>query len=441
MLNMAKVLLAIMLSLVYICSYAQKKPKKTAKPQVLVYGHEADAFSAAIQSAQSGVETLFIIDSTEIGGNLIQGKNKQINSNERLDVGIWAFFLSGIANVKNLSDSASRVAKKNIPPRIAQNVFEGTLDTVKRLTFRKNLKIIAVEKSGKNWQITFNNKEKIKVKAVVDASSNTSLYTSINKNAPAPSFTEKNTQRIAIHYKDPIYRTGIAVASIDNEIFNIPLKHILPDSSHTNYFSTRVINKNLLLATNNNIPLTMLRAQACGAAAAYCAFFKTSSDKINTRTLQGELLAYKSFIMPFQDIPLEDPNATQIQRVGATGILQGIYNVQKDGKKFLFLPDNFITSKEIEVVIKQLYTRSQIWFKDKDIPVMKLNDLLSLIKYVGNRGDELDAEVEKGWKKRFGFKEDFKQNTPLTRRQLAVLVDTYLQPFNVRITLDGNFQY
>ncbi|MFC6103811.1 FAD-dependent oxidoreductase [Olivibacter domesticus] len=433
---MVRVLLIVIFSFLYVNTYAQKKTKKAAKPQVLVYGHDAGAFSAAIQSAQSGVETLLIIDSTHIGGTLISGKNKQISTNHHLDIGTWAFFLRGIANVKTISDSASRAAKNNISPRIAQNVFEGTLDTVQRLSFRKNLKISALEKSGKNWQVTLSSKEKIKVKAIVDASLNASLSALITKNEePAP-----KAQLKTIQYNDPLYRTGIAVGAIEDKIFNIPLKSILPDSNRANYFVVNTLNDTHLL-NGNDVPITMLLAQACGAAAAYCAFFDVSSDKINARTLQGELLAYKSFIMPFQDVSLDDPHATQIQHVGATGILQGVYKKEGNSKKFLFLPDSLVSSKQIEPVIKQLFTRSQIWFKDKNISTLKSSDVLSLIKYVANRGDELDAEVEKGWKKRFRFKGEFKQSNLLTRRQLAVLLDTYLQPFNVRITSDGNFQY
>lgn len=437
---MVRVLLIVIFSFLYVNIYAQKKTKKAAKPQVLVYGHEAGAFSAAIQSAQSGVETLLIIDSTHIGGTLISGKNKRISTNHHLDVGVWAFFLRGIANVKAISDSASTAAKNNISPRIAQNVFEGTLDTVQRLSFRKNLKINALEKSGKNWQVTLSSKDKIKVKAIVDASLNASLSALITKNEDTHPVPMASAQLKTIQYNDPLYRTGIAVGAIEDNIFNIPLKSILPDSNRTNYFVVNALNDAHLL-NGNDVPITMLLAQACGAAAAYCAFFDVSSDKINARTLQGELLAYKGFIMPFQDVSLDDPHATQIQHVGATGILQGVYEDEGNSKKFLFLPDSLVSSKQIEPVIKQLFTRSQIWFKDKNIPALKLSDILSLIKYVANRGNELDAEVEKGWKKRFRFKSEFKQSNLLTRRQLAVLLDTYLQPFNVRITSDGNFQY
>ncbi|MEH6304926.1 FAD-dependent oxidoreductase [Olivibacter sp. CPCC 100613] len=416
-----------------------QKSKKQPKPQVLVYGHGADAFSAAMQSAQSGVETYWIVDSTNIGGSLIQGGIKSISSNHLLDVGTWAFFLKGIANVKEISDSALLAAKRSIAPRIAQNVFENSVDTIKRLSYKKNLTVTQIQKSGKGWQVAFSNGEKIKVKAVVDASQNVALLNLMKEKEIK--FQEHLLKESAkkIDYDSSLYRTGIAVGQVGEKIFNIPLKNIQPDSTLRNYFVTRTKDELFSSDIPEHIPLLMLRAQACGAAAAYCAFFNTTSDAINVRTLQGELLAFKSFMIPFQDIGLSDIHYSQIQRVGATGVLQGIY--KNNGKMFLFAADSLVSSKEIEPVMKQLYTRSQIWFKDKNIATFTLNDLLDLIKYVATRGEELNTEVEKGWSKRFKFKGTYDLTRKLTRREFAVLVDSYLQPFHVRVNLKGELQY
>jgi len=437
---MAKALLLFFFTLVSLTCVAQKN-KKPAKPQVLVYGHEADAFAAAVQSAQSGVETWWVLDSTDIGGTVIQGDAKQVKSNEGLDVGIWALFLSKLANVKEISDSASATAKLNIAPRIAQNAFEGITDTVEKLTIKKNLTVTHIEKSGKTWQVILSNKEKIKIRAIVDASKDNKMQTILSKSDKQKS-DSVDSYALQINYKSSVYRTGVAVAQIGDQIFNIPLKYILPDSVRMNYFYTRAAaSKTVRFDDINALPLLMLQGQACGAAAAYCAFFNTSSDKINTRTLQGELLAFKSFMIPFQDITLDDPHYPQIQRVGATGILEGSYSSDNNLKKFLFNADHTVSSSEVEPVLKQLYTRSQIWFKDKELDAFSLKDLLDLIKYVGNRGNELNTEVEKGWIKRFKFKDAYNLDTKLTRREFAVLIDTYLQPFNVRVTLEGTLKY
>lgn len=442
---MGRTLLLLFFMLSVIACVAQKK-KKQAKPQVIVYGHHADAFAAAVQSAQSGVETLWLIDSTAIGGPLVMGNPKTISSNHSLDVGSWANFLKGIANVEEISDSAMTAAKRTLTPRIAQNVFEAIADTVKRLTLKKNLNVLQVEKSRRGWQLILSNKEQLKVKALVDASSQNLLKALLKKDSKHPEilFDDDTTKSIAfqINYNKPSYRTGIAVVQLSDEVFNVPLSYILPDSALETFFVTRP-QGNLHLSYNlvDQSPSLMLMGQACGAAASYCAFFNTTADKINLRTMQGEILGDRGFLMPFQDISLEDPHYEQIQRIGATGILQGDYSSEAGQKRFLFHPDSLVSLAEIEPIIKQIYTRSQIWFKDKQLGVLTLNDLLGLIKYVANRGNELDVEVEKGWTKRFKFKGAYNVTSKLTRREFAVLTDTYLQPFFVRIDFKGNFQY
>ncbi|WP_134089588.1 FAD-dependent oxidoreductase [Olivibacter sp. XZL3] len=435
----ARLFLFILCSLLSFSGLAQKS-KKPPKPQVFVYGHGPDAFSAAMQAAQSGVQTYWVVDSTHIGGHLIQGETKHIRSNQGLDVGTWAFLLKAIANVQQLSDSALTAAKKNIAPKIAQNVFENSADTIKRLAYKKNLTVTKIEKSGKKWQVILSNGEKIKVNALVDATPHASLLRLLKAKNIEPKLQPKNLDK-KIDYHSSLYRTGIAVAELDKQLFNIPLNSILPDSTLQNYFATATTDQLFSSGEANHTPLLMLRAQACGAAAAYCAFFNTSSDNMNVRTLQGELLAFKSFVMPFQDISLSDPHYPQVQRVGATGILKGVYTESDAKGAFLFRPDSLVSSKEIEPIVKQLYTRSQIWFKDKNIAVLKLKHLLDLIKYVANRGEELNAEVEKGWTRRFKFEGEYNLDATLSRRQFAVLVDTYLQPFHVRVNLKGEFQY
>jgi len=435
---MNRVFISALLISLSFHAFSQKKIKPQ-KPQVLVYGHAADAFAAAVQACQSGVETLWVIDSTAIGGSLIQGNSKTITSNYKLDAGIWAVLLKGIANANKVSDSASTAAKRHLSPRIAQNVLEQFSDTVKRLQIRKNMRVTALEKSGKNWEVRLSNHEKFKVAAVVDASDKSSLYTFV--------VPESQSERSVIKKLDPLdythelFRTGVAVSDLGGKAFNIPWTYISPNSL-TNYFATRSLSRAIgLTYSDQQIPFLMLQAQACGAAAAYCAFFKTTGDKINVRTLQGEILAFKGELIPFQDITLDDPHFASIQRVGATGVLKGHYQTTGKRQLFLFHPDSSVASKEIESVMKALYTRSQIWFKDKDISTLHLADVIDLIKYVALRGEELNAEVEKGWQKRLHFKGSYDLNKPVTRRQFAVLLDTYLQPFSVRVTSEGAFQY
>src|SRR5690606_25121687 len=106
-----------------------------------------------------------------------------------------------------------------------------------------------------------------------------------------------------------------------------------------------------------------------------------------------------------------------------------------------FDPDRPVLVDEIQPVLNQLFSRSQIWFIDhSSLDTLKLDDLFSLIKYVGHRGDELEQQVEKGWSRRFNFDGAYDKQRLATRRLVAVLMDAYCRPLDVKVGLDGSIQ-
>src|SRR5690606_32292478 len=187
----------------------------------------------------------------------------------------------------------------------------------------------------------------------------------------------------------------------------------------------------------SDIPLMMHVGQAVGAAAAYTAFYKVTPDKLDVRSVQGELLQYGGRLMPFVDVPLESPHFGAIQRVGATGMLLG----RKDEHGGLYFDaDAPVTADEVKPVLNALFSRSQIWFIDHaDIDTFTIADLFSYIKFVGQRGNELEAQVQKNWE-RYHFDGGFDEQQQATRAQVAVLLDAYCDPFDVKVGLDGTIQ-
>src|SRR5690606_33861769 len=101
---------------------------------------------------------------------------RKILSNSHLDAGLWAVFLQKLVKAPNVTDSASMAAKRHINPRIADNVLNETLDTVKNLTVLRDVRILTLKPSGKGWNATLSNRQRIKIAAVVDASLSSELY-------------------------------------------------------------------------------------------------------------------------------------------------------------------------------------------------------------------------------------------------------------------------
>ncbi len=434
---MTRYLFVLFLSLCYIGTSAQIK-----KSQVLIFGDSEAAWAAAVQSARSGVNTLWLRNQKDIGTHFTKNERVQVDANHGLDAGLWAEFLSKTRGTSIPSDSISTLAKQAINPQIAKNVFAGISDSLKNLITLFDTKISSIKKSGKQWQIVLNNNDRLKVNAIVDASDNGIALNLIDKE---DLFTPKVNEDILIArniYDNTLFRTGLIVFEGEKEPTEIPASLLLNIPAE-NIF---VINRyswlgNDIRTSINSLPILIQSGQAVGASAAYCAFFKTTTDKINIRTLQGELLAYHGQIIPFQDIELHDPHFSAIQRIGATGILKGENHQNGNLLSFTFDPKKTVSSKEIEPIILNLYTRSQIWFNDKNIEKLKLADLLSLIKFTALKGEELDIDVKKGWTQRFHFAGQFDLEEDLTRRQLAVLIDYYLKPFNVKVDEKGGFRY
>jgi hypothetical protein len=176
--------------------------------------------------------------------------------------------------------------------------------------------------------------------------------------------------------------------------------------------------------------------QAAGATAAYCAFFKTTTENLNVRLIQGELLTYKATLLPFKDMHQTDSNFVALTHVALTGLLNsGI--VQQAGT-YQWMGNNNLHTDEIKVSMKKLYSRSQIWFADHaNVKELSIGDAISLITYTATRGTELKIEIERGWKSTLGLSGSFNENRKISRNEFSVLLEAYLQPFATQVDLQG----
>ncbi|WP_257668443.1 FAD-dependent oxidoreductase [Parapedobacter tibetensis] len=424
-----------LLALLPLVGFSQSK-----RPQVLVYGSGVDAYAAAMQSSMSNLNTVWVVDSDKITPELTS-EAISIESNVNLDAGIWADFLAKVLRHDQRSDSISAIAKRKITPQIAQNVIDDAVREAKNLTIIKGAQALTVKKSGKNWQIQLTNRQRFKVRAVVDASADAVLHQlAYGKTDSISTRTLLSADYFQSEVYDQLSRTGVAVGDLGGKPFTLPLAALVP-ADDSNLFLTRKtpVVQPFLDGTAETIPLLMHVGQAIGAAAAYTAFFKTTSDKLDARNVQGELLQYGARLMPFGDVPIESPHFASIQRIGATGVLQTTTSMP--GGHARFDPDSPVVAWEIQPVLNQLFSRSQIWFVDHaEVDTLTLANLFSYIKFVGQRGDELEGQVQKYWNKRFHFTDEYDEQMIVTRRHVAVLLDTYCKPFEVKVGLDGTIQ-
>src|SRR3546814_18037629 len=109
------------------------------RPQVLVYGYGADAYAAAIQSAMSNLNTVWVVNGERLVPELTS-EFVSLTNNAHLDAGIWAKLLAGTKKEKP-SDSLSAAVKRRINPKLIQNAMDSVLKSFPNLTVidRKNV--------------------------------------------------------------------------------------------------------------------------------------------------------------------------------------------------------------------------------------------------------------------------------------------------------------
>lgn len=408
------------------------------RPEVLVYGYGPDAYAAALQSAMSNLNTVWVVNGDRLMPELTS-EFVSLTNNAHLDAGIWANLLAGTKKEK-ASDSLSAAVKRRINPQLIQNTIDSVLKTFNNLTVIKGGALRSVKQSGKNWRVELNDRRRFNVRAVVDASIDAQLYRMAQ--GTLDSFRVRSDIQADYFQSVPyegLARTGVAVGERGGRGYTLPLGALVP-MGENNLFLTRFIPvvQQLSTDTQADVPLWMHVGQAVGAAAAYTAFFKTTPDKLDVRSVQGELLQYGARLIPFVDVPLGSPHFGAIQRVGATGMLLG-----RDGEdgQLYFDADKPITADEVRPVLNTLFSRSQIWFIDHaDVDTFTFADLFSYIRFVGQRGNELEQHVEKYWKRRYHFEGEYDKQQQVTRTHFAVLIDAYCSPFDVKVGLEGTIQ-
>lgn len=379
------------------------------KPGVLVIGSSPASIAAAIQAAHSGVQTIL----------LDQGDYSQVTflSDE-------AQFLSGVYGdfVKRV-EAAQRFPVKTgqvFSPGFTGTILKAWMDTIKNLNILTRMTITRVDRSGNRWHVTLGDNSVLKTDAIVDGSSAKYVLELAGAKCVVDSDAKDNKA-----YKDLSYRSSVAL-TVGSKMLPacVPMKTLFTDKV------------NIFVTGNEAIGYSTANGQAAGAMAAYCSFFKKTNKEINVRSTQFELINYRAVLMQFADVPRADKDFRAIEGLGLTGILKG----HSANGKLWFQPDSLVSFEEIRMPFKQYFSRSQIWFLDNNGKELRLKDLISLIKFVANRGKELDVEITKGWKTGFRFEGEFNPERPITRRAFAVLLSHYVKPFLVGIDLNGNLK-
>lgn len=385
---------------------------KTPKPKILIYGSTLEAYVAALQSAASGVPTLWVNPENYSLNNDRKLIREEL-LHQQLDGGVVHHFMDSPSKSGDSTGFFTNEKKQSY----------SVLSPYPPLLISTNEDVTKIVQS-KTWKITLSNRKSYDVITVLDASSTQALSKKTNlKNFPSLKY--KNGKDLSVADS----RSIVLLGEVDTTIYTFTLPDLLTQKD--NFF---VLSQDLDLKSKK---FQLAYGQVMGAIAGYCAFFKTTADKIDLRTLQNELLMFRSRLLPTIDVTSEDKNFMYLQRMYLAGILP--VHV-KDDKPFFNLEDSVRVS-DIKTVVNQYYSRAQLWFVDNNPEYLTVGDALNLIKFTAFRGEELDAEAKRMWNKELTFKGEFDPSKVITRYQFAVLFDKYASPFVKKVSQDGGTIY
>lgn len=420
--------------------YSSLAVAETIKTDVLVIGNGPGAVAAAIQSSRSKLKTVLLVNGSWMP--MLQGKNMiTVADNSNLPSGIWGEFRKQIRQFYKGKPGydTTYTAPLRFEPFTGAGILKKIADTSARLTLKLNAPYKTVERDGTGWEVAYTQNGKIcyiKAKTLIDATEGNEITKLAGASLPP-----------ALAYNDNLYRTSIVAGDDLTVAINIGGKAInrselrfIPMSSLVAKNADNLFVTENLLHNQPELPIQLAIGQGVGTMAAFCAFFKTTSKNLKVRAIQGELLDFKGYLLPFDDVSPRDRYFRAIQQIAVTGLLKGMAKKEVNGQdRYLFMPDSVVYTAEIKTVLTEIYSRAFIWFNNSK-PGVKFTtaNLLSFISEITLAEPEtFRLTMQKDWKSRYRFKSDFDLNHVLTRREFAILANEYLNPFARTVDLTG----
>ncbi|MDB5090309.1 MAG: hypothetical protein JWR09_4303 [Mucilaginibacter sp.] len=435
----------VILLFLFNCSFLYAQ---TIKTDVLVVGSSASGIAAAIQCSRSKVKTVLADDGFKVGGGTIEGQKLVLDAGNNIRSGIWGEFRKHVQELysKTAGYDTAQNAILKFEPGAGTSILNKITDTVKNLTVYQSALFSAIKKDGDRWEVSLTQNGKtitVKARVVIDATEAGTVATKAGAKfyESFDNHTDNSSTKL--------YRTSIATGeALPGQLYNdvnspksnypqypafcIPVNAVLVKDADNILVTEKALpgDKNI-----QYLPLQLQLGQGVGTVAAFCAFFKTTTKHLNVRIIQGELLDFKGYLLPFTDLSQNDVAWRAVQQVCATGMLRG----RRQNAAFVFMPDSAVTTAEVKPVLTETYTRAFLWFnKEKPGDKFTVGNTISFISdYTLTELQLLTRSMQKAWKTQYKFKSDFDINRPISRIEFAVLANRFLNPFARTVDLAG----
>ena len=251
------------------------------------------------------------------------------------------------------------------------------------------------------------------------------------------------------HITDPydftLYRTAIAVGdypvdqhhtrytgweALPNLYFHsipsygLPMGVLLPKEVDGLIVAEKSISvSNIVNGSTRLQPVVLQIGEAAGIVAALAVKQGIEPREVAVREVQREVLAGGGYLLPFLDLPATDPHFGAIQRVGVTGIIEGVGMTVGWENQSWFRINEAISMDELSRGLHSFDAEITHIAEQRNVTVQDLIDHGSVT-----------AEQWAEW----GL-ENFDPQRDATRLECAVVIDKVLNPFAKGVTINGEF--
>lgn len=268
--------------------------------------------------------------------------------------------------------------------------------------------------------------------------------------------TRFKVQYISKPFTQPLalYKTGIAVGDypIDHHhrenldvpkdlgfypvpSYNLPFGSLVPKQMKGLIVAEKSISvSNIVNGTTRLQPVVLLIGHAAGTLAALCVQQQKPAQQISVRKVQEALLQSKAYIMPYYDVKPNHPHFIAIQKIGATGILKGKGEPHAWANRTWFYPDSTVNAAYFFKEIQTHYPTFSIPTKEENA-VLTIQRSIQTIQSINSKFSILNNT----WWQKNGL-QNFDFSRPITRAELAVLLNNTINPFNKEIDFNGHFK-
>ena len=251
------------------------------------------------------------------------------------------------------------------------------------------------------------------------------------------------------HITDPydftLYRTAIAVGdypvdqhhtrytgweALPNLYFHsipsygLPMGVLLPKEVDGLIVAEKSISvSNIVNGSTRLQPVVLQIGEAAGIVAALAVKQGIEPREVAVREVQREVLAGGGYLLPFLDLPATDPHFGAIQRVGVTGIIEGVGMTVGWENQSWFRINETISMDELSRGLNAF---------DAEIPHIAEQRNVTLQDLIEHGSVTAEQWAEWGL-------ENFDPQRDATRLECAVVIDKVLNPFAKGVTINGEF--